>query len=89
MSAFHAGAGNLHAPAGGDYRRHLYEARSLCHRTGWVALGEGGVTCPSCRRRLERTRARGTREWRRPWPALATLRGTRGRSTPPHLAAAE
>jgi hypothetical protein len=51
-------ARRLHAPAAGTgHRRHLYEGRTLCHRTGWVALSEDGVTCPGCRRRVERRHA--------------------------------
>lgn len=54
----------LHAPAKReDYRSHLHEAATLCHRTGWIAVGEAGVTCSRCLRRLARKRSSGSRNW--------------------------
>jgi hypothetical protein len=59
MRAVERQACKLHAPAKDeDYRKHLYEAHTLCHRTGWIALAEGQVTCSRCLRKLERERAR-------------------------------
>jgi len=54
----------LHAPAkSADYRSHLHEARTLCRRTGWIAVGQGSVTCSRCLRRLAGKRASSPREW--------------------------
>ena len=56
----------LHAPAKDrDYRKHLYEAPTLCHRTGWIALAQGRVTCSACLRKLERKPAMAARRRRR------------------------
>lgn len=54
----------LHAPAKRDtYRSHLHEAPTLCHRTGWIASGETGVTCSRCLRRLARKRSPRSPNW--------------------------
>jgi hypothetical protein len=78
----------LHAPAcEDDYRSHLYEARTLCHRTGWVALAERQVTCSACLRRLERRRSRSTgrsphprSRWRGGLAAIFAAAGLRARA---------
>jgi hypothetical protein len=55
---------SLHAPANGeDYRKHLHESVTLCHRTGWIALHEESVTCARCLRRLARKRHPKSRDW--------------------------
>jgi hypothetical protein len=92
MSAPGERAAELHAPLEGDYRHHLYEARAICHRTGWVALREGEVTCGACRRRLLRRRVHGAPERSGTGtgtsPVLAALRVAVRRGRTPRAAAA-
>jgi len=62
----------LHAPAKhSDYRHHLHEGATRCHRTGWIALASSQITCARCARRLDADVARapgkaraGTLDWK-------------------------
>jgi hypothetical protein len=64
MSVITDGGQCLHAPAKREaYRKHLHEAATLCHRTGWIALDEAGVNCSRCLRRLARKRNAKPRDW--------------------------
>jgi len=71
----------LHAPAKqSDYRHHLHEGATRCHRTGWIALGREQITCARCSRRLEADGlpAAGGRGWAAiAWRTLATRLGAR------------
>ena len=43
----------LHAPKSGEYRKHIYEDKTLCHKRAWIANAGDRVTCDHCRRKLK------------------------------------